>query len=591
MALALHLDSRRPRARVTVLCLLATAALAAPLGFTVAAESNAQAKAIARGDAQLGRSLFRDRCALCHTAEPGDGGGGEGPSLIGVFGRHAGADPRANYSPALLAAKLQWDAPTLDRFLSAPTTLVPGTTMAIAVPLDTDRRNLLAYFASVADRTEPVGMPTAATGVAYWRQDHPGRVHRIDLAGLPAPYASASHSNHPRVVARPPQAQLSVPDGFHVQVFAADLSGPRRMRAAANGDILLTEMAGGRVTVLRPTSDGSGVATRSVFATGLKQPYGLAFYPDARNPKWLYVAETNRILRYAYATGDLVARSAPEVVVASLPAGAGHSTRDIIFSPDSTRFYVSVGSASNVAEQMPKKSLTEAKQWDETRSPGAAWGAETNRADVLVFSAEQPTAPAIYATGLRNCVSLTWQPGTGNLWCTVNERDGLGDDLVPDYSTHLEQGLFYGWPWYYLGSHEEPRLLGDRPDLRDHVTVPDLPYQAHSAALDLEFYVATGGCSAFPAEYVGDAFATFHGSWNRAVRTGHKLVRVRMKDGQAGGAYEDFLTGFIIDDDKVWGRPVAIVELADGSLLMSDDGAGVIYRISYKSLVHSDGCR
>jgi glucose/arabinose dehydrogenase len=293
------------------------------------------------------------------------------------------------------------------------------------------------------------------------------------------------------------------------------------------------------------------------------------------------VAETNRVVRYAYSTGDRVARGAPDLVVASLPHGGGHSTRDIVFSPDGTRFYVSVGSASNAAEQMPKKSVAEAKHWETSRSLGAAWGAESDRADVLVFSAEQPKAPAIYATGLRNCVSLAWQPGTGNLWCTVNERDQLGDDLVPDYSTHIEHGLFYGWPWYYLGSHEDPRLHGDRPDLRDRVTVPDVPYQAHSAALDLEFYVASQGCSAFPAEYVGDAFATFHGSWNRASRTGQKLVRVRLKDGRPRGDYEDFLTGFIIDDDKVWGRPVAVVELADGSLLMSDDGAGVIYRISY----------
>jgi glucose/arabinose dehydrogenase len=433
------------------------------------------------------------------------------------------------------------------------------------------------------------GAPVPA-GTAEWREDQPGQVHRIDIANLPAPFASASESNASVVVARPPHAKLLVPPGFQVREFASGLSAPRRMRVAANGDILLSEMGGGRVTVLRPTADGSGVASRSVFAAGLKLPYGLALYPDAKNPRWLYVAETDRIVRYAYSTGDRVARRAPEVVITSLPAGPGHATRDIVFSPDGTRFYVSVGSASNVAGQMPKKSLADAKRWEESRSLGAAWGAETNRADVLVFSADQPTEPAIYATGLRNCVSLSWQPGTGNLWCTVNERDLLGDDLVPDYSTHLEQGLFYGWPWYYLGSHEDPRLQGDRPDLRDRVTLPDVPYQAHSAALDLEFYVAGNGCSAFPADYVGDAFATFHGSWNRASRTGYKLVRVRIKDGHASGDYVDFLTGFIIDDAKVWGRPVAIVELADGSLLMSDDGAGRLYRISYEGSAHSPRC-
>jgi glucose/arabinose dehydrogenase len=453
-------------------------------------------------------------------------------------------------------------------------------------PRPTAHGHAAGWLLAVALFAAPCGIAaTAPSESADWRQDQPGRVHRVDLSNLPAPFASASQTNPPRVVARPPGAELSVPPGFQVRVFAGDLSAPRRMRVAANGDILLSEMSGGRITVLRPTRDHSAAAARSVFATGLNKPYGLALYPDARNPRWLYVAETNRIIRYAYSTGDLVARAAPEIVV-SLPEGGGHGTRDIIFSPEATRFYVSVGSASNVAEQMPKKSVADAKRWEETRSLGAAWGAETDRADVLVFSTREPTGPQIYATGLRNCVSLTWQPGTGNLWCTVNERDRLGDDLVPDYSTHLEEGLFYGWPWYYLGANADPRLAGDRPDLAKQVTVPDVPYEAHSAALDLEFYVASAGCAAFPAHYVGDAFATFHGSWNRASRTGYKLVRVRMKGGQASGDYEDFLTGFIIDDDKVWGRPVAIVELADGSLLMSDDGAGLIYRISYTGQVH-----
>jgi glucose/arabinose dehydrogenase len=387
------------------------------------------------------------------------------------------------------------------------------------------------------------------------------------------------------MVEQPPNARLSVPPGFQVEVFARDFSGPRKMRVAANGDVLVTETTGGRVTVLRPSADTKRLTARSVFAAGLQQPFGLALYPDAKNPQWLYVAETNRIVRYAYSTGDLVAQGSPQIVVPSLPAGGGHFTRDISFSSDGKRFYVSVGSASNVAEEMPKKSVAEAKQWEQTHGLGAAWGAETNRADVLVFSTERPMAATVFATGLRNCVSLTKQPRSGDLWCTVNERDRLGDDLVPDYSTHLDQGLFFGWPWYYLGSHEDPRLTGERPDLHGQVKIPDVLYQAHSAPLDLEFYVATRGCSAFPADYVGDAFVTFHGSWNRAFRTGHKLVRVRMQKGHATGSYVDFLTGFIVDDGDAWGRPVATVELADGSLLMSDDGANLIYRISY-----STGC-
>ena len=539
----------------------------------------------ADADVSAGRAVFRERCALCHVADPVDGGGAQGPSLIGVFGRHAAGDPQWTYSRALGASNLTWDAATLSRFLAAPTTVVPGTAMVVAVPEADVRRQLITYFQSVAHSTATPVVSAAPVGAADWREDHPGRLHHISAAALPAPFASESHRNPPKLVEPPPNAKLAVPPGFHVDVFARDLMGPRRMLAAANGDVLVSETSGGRVTVLRPSADATLGPSRSVFASGLHGPFGLAFYPDASHPQWLYVAETNRVVRYAYSTGDLVARGAPEIVVPSLPAGGGHSTRDIVFSPDGTRFYVSVGSGSNVAEQMPKKSVADAKQWDERHSLGAAWGTETNRADVLVFSTEQPTGIAIYATGLRNCVGLTRRPGSPDLWCTVNERDGMGDDLVPDYSTHLEQGLFYGWPWYYLGANEDPRLAGERPDLRGQVTVPDVLYQAHSAPLNLDFYVATQGCSAFPADYVGDAFVTFHGSWNRAFRTGHKLVRVRMQAGRASGNYEDFLTGFIVDDGDAWGRPVATVELADGSLLMSDDGANLIYRISY-----GDGC-
>jgi len=240
-----------------------------------------------------------------------------------------------------------------------------------------------------------------------------------------------------------------------------------------------------------------------------------------------------------------------------------------------------VGSASNVAETMAKKTPVEIRAWDGEHGLGAAWDQETDRAAVLVFDAAAPGAAQRYATGLRNCVGLTVQPATGTLWCTTNERDALGDDLVPDYSTRLQRGGFYGWPWYYMGSNEDPRLQGDRPDLRGKVLVPDVPYQSHSASLGLTFYTASAGKSAFPADFVGDAFAALHGSWNRSLRTGYKLVRVRMKNDQSTGDYEDFLTGFIVDNGHVWGRPVATAELKDGSLLLSEDGRNVVYRISY----------
>jgi glucose/arabinose dehydrogenase len=199
----------------------------------------------------------------------------------------------------------------------------------------------------------------------------------------------------------------------------------------------------------------------------------------------------------------------------------------------------------------------------------------------LEFDAAAPGAAVIYASGIRNCVSLTVQPANGALWCTTNERDALGDDLVPDYSTRVKRGSFYGWPWYYIGSNEDPRLKGERSDLAGKVSVPDVLYQSHSAALSMTFYAASSGKSAFPAAFVGDAIVGFHGSWNRSLRTGYKLVRVHMKNGEPTGDYEDFLTGFVVDDAHVWGRPVATAELSDGSLLMSEDGNNVIYRISY----------
>ncbi|HEY2144691.1 MAG TPA: PQQ-dependent sugar dehydrogenase [Steroidobacteraceae bacterium] len=532
-----------------------------------------------------GRILFRQRCSVCHTAEPNDGGGGQGPSLIGVFGRAAAGASQFPYTAALQGSKLTWDAPTLKRFLDSPAATVPGTSMAVAVPDEADRDNLVAYFQSLsgtqAAAAEPPVVPDVSAQTANWRLDAPGRTHRIPVASLPAPYATSSSNNRPSVTAKPAGANLAVPPGFHVEAFATDLGGPRKMLLAPNGDIFVTEMRAGRVSVLHPTADGRRAARIDVYLRDLRQPFGLAFYPNAQNPQWLYVAETNRVTRYAYKIGDVKARGDAQVVVAQLPSGSGHSTRDIAFSPDGKGLFVSVGSASNVAESMPKKSAAQTAAWEAQRGLGAAWDSEDNRAAVLEFDAASPAQSTLYAAGIRNCVGLTVQPQNGALWCTTNERDGLGDDLVPDYSTRLKRGQFYGWPWYYMGSTEDPRLRGQRPDLAGKVSVPDVLYQSHSASLSMTFYTAGGGKSAFPAAYVGDAFVAFHGSWNRSLRTGYKLVRVHMKNGEPTGNYEDFLTGFVVDDAHVWGRPVATVELQDGSLLMSEDGNNAIFRISH----------
>ena len=543
----------------------------------------------ARGaDAAAGRSLFRQQCSICHSAEDGDNGGAQGPSLIGVYGRHA-AVAGFSYTAALRDADLTWDAPTLNRFLASPTTVVPGTTMLIAVPAEYDRGNLIAYFQDLArapsaakqGSVPTTAVPAASRLSADWRLDAPGRVHRINLTALPQPFSTPSTRNSPRLIGRPANAALAVPPGFHIDVYAAHLKGPRKMLVAANGDVLVSEMVGGRISVLHPSPDGTHAAAADVYLEGLKQPFGLAFFPNARDPQWLYVAETNRVTRYAYRVGDVKPRAAAQLVIPQLPSGGGHVTRDIAFSPDGTQLFVSVGSASNVAESMSKKTPAAVEAWDTEHGVGSAWDQETDRAAVLVFDAAAPAAAKVYAAGLRNCVGLTVQPATAALWCTTNERDALGDDLVPDYSTRVRSGGFYGWPWYYMGSNEDPRLKNDRPDLRGKVLVPDVPYQAHSASLGLTFYTASQGKSAFPANFVGDAFAAFHGSWNRSLRTGYKLVRVHMKNDQPTGDYEDFLTGFIADDGNVWGRPVATAELEDGSLLLSEDGGNVIFRISY----------
>ena len=238
---------------------------------------------------------------------------------------------------------------------------------------------------------------------------------------------------------------------------------------------------------------------------------------------------------------------------------------------------VSIGSGSNVADGMSRRPPPD---FVASHPLGATWGNEGDRADVLSFTPEGKDR-RILATGLRNCVGLALQPKTDALWCAVNERDGLGDDLVPDYVTHVAPGAFYGWPWFYFGNHEDPRLKGARVDLTFKATLPDVPIQSHSAPLQVTFYdPMPGAAAAFPASYDGDAFVTLHGSWNRSLRTGYKVIRIRMKDGVPTGGYDDFLTGFVASDDAVWGRPVGVAVAKDGALLVGEDANGVIYRVA-----------
>jgi glucose/arabinose dehydrogenase len=415
-----------------------------------------------------------------------------------------------------------------------------------------------------------------AAAFGSWRDDAPGKRRHIAANALPAPYASPSVGNTVKLVRPPAEQALKVPAGFEVKVFASGLNGPRLLRAAPNGDIFVAETQAGRIRVLRPGENGASASQNEVFASGLRGPFGIAFYP-ADKPEWVYVGNTDSVVRFAYRDGDMKARGAPETIVAELPTG-GHSTRDVVFSKDGSKMFVSVGSASNDAENMGKLDPAALQKWEQGKPAGATWGAESERADVLVFD-PQGKGRRIFATGIRNCVGLAINPTTGDLWCSTNERDGLGDNLPPDYITRVREGGFYGWPWYYMGAHEDPRHVGERADLKDKITVPDVLIQPHSASLQLMFY--TG--DQFPAEFKGSVFAAEHGSWNRATRTGYKIIRAIVKDGVPTGEYEDFVTGFVLDDTSVWGRPVGVVQAKDGTLIFSEDGNGTLWRVSRTS--------
>jgi glucose/arabinose dehydrogenase len=414
-----------------------------------------------------------------------------------------------------------------------------------------------------------------------WRTDAP--LVRRKITELPPPYATRSASNPPRVIAKPASAAPKVPPGFQVELFAANLHDPRTVRVAPNGDIFIAESEPGRVRVLRAADGASTPETNEVFASGLQQPFGIAFYPPGSDPQWMYVANTASVVRYPYRNGDLKPRGKAEVIVRDL-AGAGgrsvqrgHITRDIVFSQEGRKMFVSVGSASNDGEGMGKRDAAAIARWEAAHGLGSAWGPETDRAAVLVFDPDGGNR-RVFATGLRNCVGLAVHPLTGDVWCSTNERDDLGDDLVPDFVTRVRDGAFYGWPWYYLGPNEDPRHRGERPDLKDKVAVPDVLIQAHSASMGTVFY----DNDQFPAEYRGDAFAAEHGSWNRAKRTGYKVIRVLLKDGVPTGEYEDFMTGFVVNDSAVWARPVGIAVAHDGALLVSEDGNGTIWRVTYR---------
>lgn len=393
-----------------------------------------------------------------------------------------------------------------------------------------------------------------------FRFEAPGKIHKITIRDLPEPFATTSAGNGVKLVDRPQGVWPKVPAGFKVDLYASGLTHPRSMQTAPNGDAFVAEGDAGDVKVFRGITSDSKPQQVETFATGLTRPYGIAFYPPGPNPQWVYIGDTDAVMRIPYKNGDLKARG-PAEHVADLPPtpGAGHWTRSVVFSLDGKKLFVSVGSDSNVDD--PDISAK-----------------EKYRADVLEFNPDG-SGLRVYASGIRNPGGgLTVNPTTGEVWCSVNERDALGDNLVPDYITHVQDGGFYGWPWWYMGGHQDPRHEGKHPELKSKVIMPDVILQPHNASFQLTFY--TG--HQFPAEYSGDIFSSQHGSWNKAVRVGYELIRIPLhQTGHASGEYEDFLTGFVLDNGNVWGRPTGVTVAQDGSLLVSDDGSNSIWRISY----------
>jgi glucose/arabinose dehydrogenase len=365
---------------------------------------------------------------------------------------------------------------------------------------------------------------------------------------LPPPFATPSSTNRPKVIERPEGARLQVPAGFNVEVYAEGFQVPRFMTLGPSGELLLSDSdrnGAGTVYILQ----GQGKEHKKLI-TGLDRPFGLAFWNG-----FLYVAQPESVRRYKYDTKAMTVDSGQEVV--SL-AGfkAGHWTRTVLFDRAGKKMYITVGSGSNVDT-----------------------GEDPRRAAINRYNPDG-SGHEIFASGMRNVIGLRWYPGTDALWAATQERDGLGDDLAPDYFTHVQQGGFYGWPYAYFGPNEDPRNAGKGTELVKKTTVPDVNLGAHVAVLDAIFYQG----KQFPAEYRGGAFLALHGSWNRSKRVGQSVVFIPFKNGKPSGPQRDFLTGWMISPDSpnVWGRPVGLLELRDGSLLVSDDGGKKIWRISFK---------
>jgi len=499
-----------------------------------------------------GKTLYARNCLACH----GKAGQGTGnvPSLVDgkLKGVTAGEmfwfitkGSTDNGMPAwgFLPDQKRWQIVTFVEALASGKATGPASSAPAS--------------ASSGGETAKYDAPSPKPPFTDFRYEKPGTVRKITVKDLPEPYATKSANNGAELAPRPDNAWPMAPPGFKVELYATGLENPRLLRTAPDGDIFLAEMEPGRIRVFRGMTSDSKPEQVAVFAEGLKHPYGIAFYPPGPDPQWVYIGAETELLRFPYHNGDLKA-SGPAQHLADLPAG-GHDTRAVAFSADGKKLFLAVGSGSNVD--------------DPDTHP-----AEKDRADIL-WCDPANCQLKVYAYGIRNAGGgIAVNPKTGELWCSVNERDALGDNLVPDYITHVQEGGFYGWPWWYIGAHQDPRHAGKHPELKDKAIVPDVLLQPHNASLEFTFYQG----DKFPAEYKGDIFASEHGSWNKAVRVGYEVIRVPLhQTGHATGEYEDFLTGFVLPDGKVWGRPVGMTEAQDGSLLVSDDGSNSIWRVSY----------
>jgi glucose/arabinose dehydrogenase len=501
------------------------------------------------------KALYHLKCARCH-GENGEGSGNipalaAGPAQKASDGELFWYVTKGDVSNGMPA----WsNIPRSQRWEII--SYVKAFTSSKSAPTTAAKNESAPPSAPVAGTSADANLTLPKAPFTDFRFEKPGTTHKITLADLPQPFATKSAGNGPKVVARPEKVWPQVPSGFKVDLYASGLNNPRLIRRAPNGDLFVAESNPGDIKIFRGINKEGKPDLAATFADGLHRPFGINFYPPGPNPQWVYVGNTDSVVRFPYQNGDVKARGASEYI-ADLPHGSGHYTRDIQFTADGKKMFVSVGSGSNVD--------------DPDTTPE-----EKNRADILEFNPDGSDM-RVFAYGIRNAVGLAVNSQTGELWCSVNERDALGDNLVPDYITHVEEGGFYGWPWWYMGGHQDPRHAGKHPELKDKVITPDVILNPHNASLEMTFYDG----KQFPAEYQGDIFAAEHGSWNRSVRVGYELIRVPLhQTGHSTGEYEDFMTGFVVDNGHVWGRPVGVAVAPDGSLLVTDDGSNSIWRIA-----------